>query len=112
MHRIGGLEKSGETGAISQLLTGQHAALGGGDGGLHQDLLGGQVAGGSIAKRIDIRADNAALRKEIKTYDDRYKQDSLRLDRMKNDPDALIRVARESHRMCASDEDVYIVTEE
>ena len=65
-----------------------------------------------IAKRIDIRADNAALRKEIKTYDDRYKQDSLRLDRMKNDPDALIRVARESHRMCASDEDVYIVTEE
>ena len=56
----------------------------------------GFLSDDSIAKRIDIRADNAALRK----------------DRMKNDPDALIRVARESHRMCASDEDVYIVTEE
>ncbi len=72
----------------------------------------GFLSDDSIVKRIQVRADNAALRKEIKTFDDRYKQDSLRLDRMKKDPDALIRVARESHRMCAQDEDVYVITEQ
>ncbi len=52
------------------------------------------------------------LRRQKEFYLEEIRRDSLAIDRLKNDPDALERYAREKYLMKKEGEDVYIITEE
>ena len=50
-----------------------------------------------------------ALKYEMRTYQDRYDRDTKALEALENDPEAVVRVAREKFFMKYPDEDVYVV---
>ncbi len=52
------------------------------------------------------------LRQEREFYLEEIERDSLALDKLKNDPDALERYARENYLMKKEGEDVYIVVDD
>ena len=75
-------------------------------------LIIGFIEDDSLLRLIQLRTENAQLEKEIKYYDDCYQSDFQRLEELKRDPQALIRVAREKHQMHSDDEDIYLVSYE
>ncbi len=52
------------------------------------------------------------LRKERRFYLEEIKRDSLEIERLRNDPDAMERYARENYMMKRENEDVYIIVED
>lgn len=64
----------------------------------------------SFLARHRLKQENAALEAEIKQYEDQYNHDKEKLQRLKSDPQTLVRIAREDHQMKSADEDVYYVT--
>lgn len=73
-------------------------------------LIIGIFDSNSIWNRIEKRQENERLRAEIRKYELQCSRDSSKLQQLLSSPDAVIRVARETHLMKADDEDVYIVT--
>ena len=63
----------------------------------------------SVWKRLEIRKVNDSLRHEIQEYEERSKRDSMRLDELRKNPDAIIHVAREQYFMKRPGEDIFIV---
>lgn len=63
----------------------------------------------SVWKRLEIRQVNDSLRHEIQVYEEQSQRDSLRLDELQKNPDAIIHVAREQYFMKRPGEDIYIV---
>lgn len=72
-------------------------------------LLIGVVDENSILHRYEMIRENRATRAEIESYERAFARDKKTLDHLRNDPDALLRVARETHRMKSDDEDVYYI---
>lgn len=54
-------------------------------------------------------SENEATQAEIKKYEDMFTRDRARLNELRSDPHALLRVAREDHQMKSADEDVYYI---
>lgn len=54
---------------------------------------------------------NDSLRQQIAYYEAICTRDSMRLHNIQNDPDAVVRVAREDYLMKSENEDVYIIIE-
>lgn len=52
------------------------------------------------------------LRQQKEFYLEEIEHDSLAIDRLKNDPDAMERYAREQYWMKKEGEDIYIITED
>ncbi len=52
------------------------------------------------------------LRRQQEFYLEEIRRDSMAIDRLQSDPDALERYAREKYLMKREGEDVYIITEE
>ena len=73
-------------------------------------LIIGFIDSNSIWNRWEIRRANDRLRTEIKKYEIQCSKDSAKLQQLMSSPEAVIKVARETHLMKAEDEDVYIVT--
>ena len=73
-------------------------------------LIIGVIDSNSLWNRWEKRQENKALSAEIKTYELQCSKDSAKLKQLMSSPEAVIRVARETHLMKSQDEDVYIVT--
>ncbi len=54
----------------------------------------------------------AALRAEVQNYKTRFEEDSRRVELLKNDPEAVRRVAREQYLMKYDNEDVFVFMNE
>ncbi len=63
----------------------------------------------SVWNRLEIRKVNDSLRQEILVYEEKSRRDSLRLDELQKNPDAIIHVAREEYFMKRPGEDIYII---
>ena len=63
----------------------------------------------SVWNRLEIRKVNDSLRQEILVYEEKSRRDSLRLDELRKNPDAIIHVAREQYFMKRPGEDIFIV---
>lgn len=66
----------------------------------------------SYWNRFKMIRENDSLRNEISRYEEKCHQDSLRLEQLRRDHDAVIHVAREVYFMKRPHEDVYIIAEE
>lgn len=66
----------------------------------------------SYIKRRQLCAANDSLRAQIAYYEACCKRDSTRLKQLQNNPNKLVRVAREDYLMKSADEDIYIIIEE
>lgn len=75
-------------------------------------LVVGFIDNNSLVKKIEIKNENSRLRAEIAEYERQCHNDSLKLQQLKESPNAVIKVAREVHLMKADDEDVYLVSVE
>lgn len=71
----------------------------------------GFVDPNSLWNRYKLIQENESTMAEIASYEKKFEADRERLSLLMSDPDALIRVAREDHRMKADDEDVYYIIE-
>ena len=63
----------------------------------------------SFYRRFTLNRENQSLEEEIKRYEDKYNADTRRIEQLRSDPDAIIKVARENHKMKSDDEDVYYI---
>lgn len=72
-------------------------------------LLVGFVDSNSLWERHFVWENTAALKSEIRHYNDLYIQDSLSLVELKTNPRRLEQVARERYLMCREDEDVFLI---
>ena len=66
----------------------------------------------SLINKMEVKRENDRLRAEIAEYERQCHNDSLKLQQLKESPNAVIKVAREVHLMKADDEDVYLVSVE
>ena len=73
-------------------------------------LIIGFIDSNSVWNRWEKQKENEHLRAEILKYEMQCKKDSAKLKQLMSSPEAVIKVARETHLMKADDEDVYIVT--
>lgn len=64
----------------------------------------------SFWQRRQLESQNEETQNEIKKYEQLYEADRKKLQQLKTDPQALIRVARENHQMKSPDEDVYYIS--
>ncbi|GFI33947.1 hypothetical protein IMSAGC014_00435 [Bacteroidaceae bacterium] len=71
----------------------------------------GFVDNNSFWRRYQLVAENEATMREIKRYEEKFEADRSQLRHLKTDPEALIRIARENHRMKAEGEDIYYIIE-
>ena len=51
------------------------------------------------------------LKEEINKYNEIFEKDKASLERLKNDPEAIVEVARERYYMKTEDEDIFILEE-
>lgn len=65
----------------------------------------------SFLARYRLHEENEALRQEIKRYEQKFQHDSHELNSLKNDQEAIERVARVRLFMKTADEDVYVFEE-
>lgn len=72
-------------------------------------VIVGFVDENSIWNRYEMKQVNDSLRHEIEVCEKKCYQDSLRLEQLNHDPDAVEHVAREIYFMKKPGEDVYIV---
>lgn len=72
----------------------------------------GFLSESSFSYRYKITKENEGILAEIKKYEEEYAREEKKLNELKNNPEALVRVAREVHKMSAPGEDVYYIVEE
>lgn len=72
----------------------------------------GFIDANSFFHRFMLNRENQILEEEIKRYEDKYNTDSRRIEQLRSDPDAIIKVAREDHKMKSDDEDVYYILDQ
>ncbi len=65
----------------------------------------------SLVQHWRLRREIRDLQQQQEFYLKEYRRDSLAIERLKNDPDALERYAREKYMMKKEGEDIYIITE-
>ena len=65
-----------------------------------------------LIDRYQQRREIGHLKEEIRKYQDTFEKDKATLERLKNDPDAVVEVARERYYMKTEDEDIFIIEEE
>ncbi len=65
----------------------------------------------SCYNKYKLDRENAEKEAEIKAFEAQYAADQRKLNQLRTDPQALIRVAREDHRMQSADEDVYYIVD-
>lgn len=66
----------------------------------------------SMLQRYRYARQIAELEDEIERQDMRFLQDSLRLEEMERNPEEVRRIARERYFMKASDEDIFVLSDE
>ncbi len=66
----------------------------------------------SLVRHWHVKREIRDLQQQQQFYLEEIRRDSLAIDRLQNDPDALERYAREQYLMKKEGEDVYIITEE
>ena len=74
-------------------------------------IMIGVVDENSLWDRHNTRAEIADLRAEMQIYKNRYEQDTRLLEELNNNPEAVMRVAREQYLMIYPDEDVFVFME-
>ncbi len=74
-------------------------------------VLAGFVDDNSYWQYRKLLSENEATLEEIKQYEEIFERDRARLDELRSDPNALLRVAREDHKMKSADEDVYYIVD-
>ncbi len=72
-------------------------------------LIVGFIDENSFWQRYRLIQENEATEAEVQEYEQRYNRDRNELRGLKSDPQARLRVARESHQMRSPDEDVYYI---
>ena len=66
----------------------------------------------SLLQRYRYKQQIASLEDEIERQDARYQKDSIRLSELEQNPDAIRKIARERYFMKASDEDIFVFSDE
>ncbi len=66
----------------------------------------------SLLQRYRYKQQIVALEDEIERQDARYQKDSIRLSELERSPEAIIKIARERYFMKASDEDIFVFSDE
>ena len=66
----------------------------------------------SMLQRYRYARQISELEDEIEKQDMRFMQDSIRLEEMERNPEEVRRIARERYFMKASDEDIYVLSDE
>lgn len=66
----------------------------------------------SLLQRYRYARQISELEDEIEKQDMRFIQDSIRLEEMERNPEEVRRIARERYFMKASDEDIYVLSDE
>lgn len=74
-------------------------------------LYVGFLDGNCIWERHYVWQRTENIRQEIHNYEMRYREDSLKLSELKNNPRRLEQVARERYYMTRPDEDLFIIQE-
>ena len=64
-----------------------------------------------LIDRFQQRREISRLKGEIRKYKDTFEKDKATLERLKNDPEAIVEVARERYYMKTEDEDIFILEE-
>ena len=64
-----------------------------------------------LIDRFQQRREISRLKGEIQKYKDTFEKDKATLERLKNDPEAIVEVARERYYMKTEDEDIFILEE-
>lgn len=72
----------------------------------------GFVGEHSLVKRFAQKQEIAELRNNIQNEIDTYTNDKQKLERIKNNPEAVKRVAHEKYYMKTEDEDIFVITAE
>ena len=66
----------------------------------------------SITERVKRKQEIAELQAKIAELQQRFSEDRKMLDQLKNDPEAVRRIAREKYYMKTENEDVFIIEDE
>jgi len=74
-------------------------------------LFVGFLDSNSLWERHFVWESTDNLKREIQVYTDRYREDSLKLADLKNNPRRVEQVARERYYMTRPDEDLFIIQE-
>lgn len=74
-------------------------------------IFAGFVDENSYWRYRQLAGENQATLKEIRHYEEIFERDRARLEELRSDPHALLRVAREDHKMKSADEYVYYIVE-
>lgn len=74
-------------------------------------ILVGFIDSNSLMQRYRLTKHNAALRAEIKQYDESYKADSRTYEELQKSDEAVKKVARVELFMKTDNEDVYVIEE-
>jgi len=69
----------------------------------------GFIGENSIRKRIQRKQEINQLQTKIAEQQKKFKEDNQKLEKLKNDPAEVRRVAREKYYMKTNDEDVFII---
>lgn len=72
----------------------------------------GFVGESSCVNRWGQKQEISRLQEEIDEYDRKFEKDKQTLNALKNDPEAVKRVARSRYYMKTDDEDVFLIEEE
>lgn len=64
-----------------------------------------------LIDRYQQRKEISRLKEEINKYNEIFEKDKASLERLKNDPEAIVEVARERYYMKTADEDIFILEE-
>lgn len=75
-------------------------------------LLVGFIDENSVLKRIQLEMQISDLKEEIATYKKRHERNTQQLNELKNNPNAVERIARERYFMKADDEDIYVLSDD
>ncbi len=66
----------------------------------------------SFRRRIEYSLQISALQEEIDKYNSQHAADAKALERLKRDPNAIEKVARERYFMKADDEDIFVLSDD
>ncbi len=72
----------------------------------------GFVGEHSLVNRVAQKTKIAQLEKEINNQNEQFQRDREKLNRLKNDPEAVKQVAHEMYYMRTADEDVFVIEDE
>ena len=75
-------------------------------------VLIGFVGDHSLVRRWAQKQEITALKSEINKQKNTYKNDKIKLERIKTNPEAVKRVAHEKYYMKTEDEDIFVIDDE